>query len=731
MDLSLDHLMHLFEQTPGRPVPMFEILEHVGAPYSRQETVLALLMRLVQEGRLVRLRRKYFTLSTPASRRAEGRLHVSVRGKGFLIGVGEDGEDVLIQGHNLGTALDGDTVEAELYPGGRGREEGRVLEVLRRAHEHIVGQFTRIGPSSGFLMPRNTRIGRAIEVRKAPPKSELPDNAWVRTRVAEWSNSIEEPLIVEIEEFLGLPGEQGLAVLALLRDLNVDVEFPEEVERETERFAAPASAAELARRRDLRGLRIVTIDPATAKDFDDALSIEKLGDGLWRLGVHIADVAQYVTEDTALDAEALRRSTSIYPVDRVVPMLPERLSNDLCSLRPDEDRYALSCFMDINRAGDVTRYELAESVIRSRHRLNYGEVQEFFDESQRRDEFAFADVANDLIELREVARALNRMRMERGALDLDMPEKKIVCNESGDVLELLRSERFESHRLVEECMLIANETVACHMRQKELPVLYRIHEVPDPNSLAKLAPALSIFGVQMPTHKFIPTPALLQPMVARMARLDGGHIGQYMLLRGLMRARYWPENRGHFGLASTCYCHFTSPIRRYPDLLTHRVLKDALQGKTKEPNYLERFTEEAVEKIADTCNAQAEWAEDVERQAETLKALEFMREYVGGVFEGWIAGITRKGFFVELIDYPVEGYVDARTIEDDQYEPDEHRVRMVGRYTRRMFRLAQRVKVRVLRVREIEGEMDLELVQEPWFNKSNRPSKRQRRERRG
>ena len=747
MDLSPERLLAIFEASPGRPVSLRDVLAEIGAAPAYRLVVWQALQSLVQEGRLIRLGAKRFMVPERLPR-AAGILHVSAKGTGFLMRAGHEGEDLYIHRSNLGPALDGDRVEVEIFTGRKGRKEGRVCDILAHAHEHIVGQFKRMG-GSGVMAPRNVKIGRWVEIPKAPPN--VTDGAWVRVKVTGWPESAEDPLIGEVEEVLGMPGDRGISVLLLLRDMGIVLDFPPEIKRQAAHFHPPPSTQELARRRDLRELRVCTIDPATAKDFDDALSIEVLDSGNWRLGVHIADVAHYVHAGKPIDVEALRRGTSIYPVDRVVPMLPERLSNDLCSLRPNEDRYALTCFMEVTPSGQVVRYEIAESVIRSRHRLSYEEVQEFFDHQDKHDSRPFADMAEDLLRLRELTRVLNRVRMDRGALDLDIPETEVECNPEGDAVALRRHNRFESHRLVEECMLLANETVAAHIREQGLPLLYRIHDVPDPSSLQRIAPALEFFGVKVP-KKVEPTPAFYQAIVDRLHRADGGHIAQRLLLGTLMKAEYSPVNRKHFGLASPCYCHFTSPIRRYPDLLTHRVLKEALGWRLEAGDLRLEAEEESKRRqvpsasslkpqasslieeiraslaaVANQSNLTAENAESIEYEAVRIKSMEFMKDQEGGIFDGWISSIGRRGFFVELVDLPVEGAVPGRSLPGDTFSPDEHYTRLIGRYTGRTFRLGQRLRVQIVRVNVMEGEMELIVAEEARGGKQRKTQKKKRR----
>lgn len=706
MEISPERIIAIFEKLPRRPVSLNEVLENLGATAAYRHMVLNLMRALSRDGVLIRLRNKHFALPEPAEK-VSGIIHVSEKGTGFILGVAAEGADLYVHRSNLLTAVDGDRVEAEVFDGPRGKREGRITAIVERAHEWVVGQFAKTG-AGGTITPRNVKIQRWIFVRKIPAGMTIPEGAWVRAHITEWTSDVESPLVGEIEEIIGLAGDRGVSVLVLLRDLGVDPAFPPEVEQQVAQFKH-IEPQDHPTRLDLREENVFTIDPATAKDFDDALSVKRLSGGNFELGVHIADVAQYVTPGTALDGEAFKRGTSIYPVDRVVPMLPERLSNDLCSLRPAEERFTLSAIMEINPSGVVEKYEIRESIIRSRHRLNYDEVQAFIDAApEKRQEYRFADIEADLMAVRDVARVLNEMRMRRGALDLDLPEIEVDCNLEGDAIGLHRHGRFESHRLVEECMLIANEVVAEHLRKQRLPCLYRIHDVPDPWALQKQAPALMLFGVKIP-KKVSPTPEFYQPIVDKLRRIDGGHIGQRLVLRTLMRAVYSPENHGHFGLASKCYCHFTSPIRRYPDLLVHRVLKTWLRGEADE-KWREALDGNLIA-ISNQSNRTADRSMDIEMQAVRIKSMEFMKDNEGGIFEGWISGITRNGFFVELVDLPVEGFVRIQSLPGDMFDPDENFIRMIGRATCRVYQLAQRIQVRVVRVNELEAQMDLELAE--------------------
>ncbi len=703
--LSPEQLLDIFKQQRGKPLHLRQVLGRLGATHNERRLVTNMLRTMVREGRLVRVKGKNYMLPEPSKQRT-GRLDGTARGHAYLASPDHPGDDVRIHRSNLMTALDGDRVVAEVFRGSRGRMEGRVVEVIERTHERIVGQIGRLGPSHAVLAPRNVRIGRVVELKDPPSVQDAPDGVWIEAKVVRWADDPDQPLLAEVVEVLGKPGEQGIEILALLRDQGVRIDFPKTVLKEVESLEAPVSESELAHRRDLRGLAVATIDPATAKDHDDALSVEATADG-WRLGVHIADVAQYVREGTSVDDEALLRATSIYPVDRVIPMLPERLSADLCSLRPDVDRYALSCFMDVSKRGEVSNVDLCESVIRSRYRLAYEDVQAYFDDEKKRGESSFSDYGDSLLELRKVARVLNDARMARGALDLDMPEGEVVTNEQGDTIDLARRERLESHRLVEECMLAANEAVARILRDEKLPGLYRVHGLPDGDALGKAAAGLSMFGVRLPKNAE-PTPELYQRLIDQMRKRDGSHIGMRLLLRTMMRAEYNADNQGHFGLASECYCHFTSPIRRYPDLLTHRVLKRWLRNDADEA-WMESVRKRLGE-IANQSNMMADESESIERDATDIKGMEFMESQIGKVFEGWIAGVMRRGVFVELVRYPIEGFLPCDAIPGDQFRPDDNQVLIRGIYTRKAYRLGERVQVRVVRVNVTAGEMDLEMA---------------------
>jgi ribonuclease R len=666
-------------------------------------------------------------------RTLEGRLSIAEAGFGFVRPIAVPGNkealppDVFIPQRNLGTAMNGDKVVISVVrrPGERG-PEGMIEEVIERAHEKMVGYFQRSGKHSGRVTPRSHRIGRVVTIPDEPPTGWPTDYHWVLVRITKWTES-PQPLVGEVVEVLGSDQETGMDVLLIVRDLGIEIEFPTTVIHESEQLSASITD-EITRRTDFRPLKTVTIDPSTAKDFDDALSIELLGgagggtksrgkkgapdSAVWRLYVHIADVSHYVQEGTALDDESWSRATSVYPVDRVVPMLPERLSGDLCSLRPHLDRLTMTARMDIDADGHLVASEFYNSVIHSNHRLTYEQVQAIFDDSDADLKARHSDVVDDLHQLKLVAEKLRARRMERGALDLDLPETQIHFDAQGATSDIQHRVRLASHGLVEECMLLANVAVAEHLTKLGWPMIYRVHETADPGSFDRLVPMLACFGIKMNAKKGI-TQEALQGALEQASKLPAGHILRRLILRALTRARYSPKNMGHFGLASECYCHFTSPIRRYPDLVVHRILRRSLAGE-KPPGGGEHdklFT--YLTKTATQSSDRERLAQQAEWDSVASKALEFMEQNLGEEFDGYICGVMSFGFFVELERFPVEGLVSTKSLPPDRYVLDELGVSLVAQRRGKKYRLADRVRVRIENIDRIALRMDLKIV-EAW-----------------
>ncbi len=754
MDELKEAILRILEERRGRPIKPDDMLKALGLPPTDRKRLRRLLRELSSDGVLARLRGQNFTLPRDATT-IVGFLRTSAKGFGFLvpeeefIGGGE-ARDIFIPRKRMGDAMNGDKVAVRVVAETGRNPEGQMLEVLERGTREIVGTFyhTKRG---GNVLPRDERFNRSIVTPRPDPAMGVEDGSFVIAEITEWTPS-SQPLLGRVTEVLGEPGTPGIDITMIVRDAGVTPEFPEAVLREAETLPAAIPADEIARRADFRDVVTFTMDGATAKDFDDALSIEKLDDGFWRLGVHIADVSHYVREGTPLDGEAFDRATSIYPVDRVVPMLPERLSNDLCSLRPGEDRLTMSCLMDVDERGRVHDYRICEGVIRSAYRLVYEDVQDFVDghapvEMLR----ALGPIRDHLDHLYELRRVLTAMRLRRGALDLDMPETQVQFHEDGTVSAIVRRSRRESHRVIEDCMLLANEVVASHLFNLHVPSVYRVHEPPDMNKLRQLQPVLGHMGYRFPAKHDL-TPGAIQAVLDKTTESESGFIARRLVLRAMMQAHYDDENLGHYGLGSTCYTHFTSPIRRYPDLLVHRFLREAIragapmagryappgapepeQGMASRPRIsllapppLPTERVEHLRRVLPSwtrhCSERERRAQEIELDAVKAKSLEYMRDHLGEEYEGLITSVLTWGFFVELLEVPVDGLVHVRNLRDDYYEFDEERQILVGRTNGSTFKLADRVRIVVEHVNLLAMEMDFALVEK----KAGRESAEQR-----
>ncbi|MBN1517581.1 ribonuclease R [Candidatus Sumerlaeota bacterium] len=711
-------VMEVLEREPGVIYSAQALMRELGVSKSDRADFKSILKTLCREGRIERLPGRSYRLAPPRKVLA-GRVDATRSGSAFIIleGGGKQA-DIFIDRRNLGTAMDGDRVEIRLIGERRGRQEGVVERVLERRHTFLVGQYTR-QRKGGVVVPRNQNIKRVVYIPRQYPPGEIPDDAWVQVKVTDWGEP-HEPLTGEIAEVLGREGDKGLDVLLIVKDFGVEPEFPQDVLDEVAQFPE-IRPQDIKGREDFREWITFTIDGDTAKDFDDALSLEKSRNG-WRMGVHIADVSHYVKPGARLDAEAYDRATSIYPVDRVVPMLPERLSNELCSLRPDEDSLTMSVVFELDNEANVLDARVCNSIIHSNFRLTYSKVQRLLDGHAQDDDIAAFEPAHDAVrQLWKISEQLTKRRFERGAIDLDVPETEIILDQQGVVADVRRAERLNSMRLIEEFMLLSNDTVAQWLTDNQTPLLYRVHEPPNPDKVAAVAPLLALSGVVVPFNsKGGISQKGMQHALDKAATLPNGHILRYLVLRSMMQAKYSPENAGHFGLASPCYCHFTSPIRRYPDLVVHRMCKRLLAlGKPDKEE--RRELEERLTTFGGWTSERERRAEKIERECVKIKSLEFMRQHIGEEFDGWITGMTPTGFFVELDRHPAEGMVRLDAIEDDYYDFIEEDLCMVGRRTGRRLRFGDPVRVMIEHIDLIALKMDLILLKAPK-SASSRPA---------
>ncbi len=670
-----------------------------------------LLRSMAQEGKLLRLRGTNYTLPDGKTPEVVGRLQVASRGFGFVkpdwSGIPGDppfAGDLHIPMREMGDALDGDIVRAMVLRKSREGSSGRIVTVLERAHSRIVGWYQRTGKRGGEVHPRSTKLDRRIYVSLPDKALGISDFEWVETEITEFTRP-PEPLRGKVVRRIGSDEDRGIDVLLVLRDMGIEEEFPASVEQEAEALDFNWRK-DLKGRKDFRKLPTLTIDPKTAKDYDDGLSIEPLEGGGWRLYVHIADVAHFVRPGMALDTEAQERSTSTYPVDRVVPMLPERLSNNLCSLVPDEDRLAVTAIIEIGPEGKRLRSSFHSSVIYSDCRAAYEEIQGLF-VGKKPGREALRKAAPIAKDLRELAGVLRKARFARGALDLDIPEVEVLFDEHGAVSDLVFAERFEAHQLVEECMLAANEAVASYLEEKNAPLLYRIHEVADEERLERLLPALKVFGIKLRSGEGGITPKALQKALDAAHRHPAGHIIRRLVLRSLKRAEYNPENAGHFGLASECYCHFTSPIRRYPDIVAHRQIKALEAGRA----LVYPEDDNDLDALGEHTSSRERRAQEAEWEATAIKSLEYMKRHEGDEFDGYICSVHDWGIFVELDPHPVQGLIPKVRMRSDRYDLDDTGVRLVGRNSGFVYKLGDRVKVRIDKVDPMAQQLDLTLLE--------------------
>lgn len=635
-----------------------------------------------------------------------GVLSVTRRGNGFVAVEGL-AEDIAVAPEHLLTALHGDTVEVIPFAanlrrrpaGAPERTVGEIVRVVERKRTRLVGTLRRT-PRLAFVVPDDERIPRDIYLPGENLKGASPGDKVV-VELAPWDDPHLNPegTLVEV---LGPSGDPRVDVLSTAHEFGLPVEFAADALRESLAVPAVAGGEELALREDLRAAACVTIDPEDAKDFDDALSCEPLGGGGFRVGVHIADVSHFVRPGTALDREAAARGTSVYLVNRAIPMLPERLSGDLCSLRPDADRLTYSVIMDVTAGGTVAAYRIVSTVIRSARRFTYEEVQEILDRKR-------GEHADLLLPLLSLSRVLLRHRRRNGSIDFDTPEAKFVFDASGLPSAIRAKPRLDAHRLVEECMLLANRTVARHAEShaphaSPLPFVYRVHDLPDPRRMAELARFVKQFGYALDPVGGLSARAL-QKLLDAVRGSEVENVINDVALRAMAKAVYAERNIGHFGLGFRSYTHFTSPIRRYPDLLVHRLLKEYGPAR-RIPEERRREIEDALPALCRHCSERERTAMEAERASVKVMQVEYMKRHLGDEFTGVIAGVTAYGLFVEINDLLVEGMIRVRDLEDDIYLYDEKQYALRGRSGGRTYRLGDVIRVRVAAVHPEQRAID-------------------------
>lgn len=697
MELKAEHLIRYLQTEARHPLKTKELAKALDVDQADYPEFRDFLTRLVDDGVLYRVKGQRYALPQKINL-VVGQLQTIRSGAGFVNP--EEGDDVFIPSNRLASALDGDRVVARVERRRRGnRPEGSVIKVLERARETIVGVY-HPAKSFGFVTPEDQKITRDVFV---PPgrAGGAEDGDVVVVRVESWGDTKRGPA-GEVESVLGRLGDPGVDVLAVAHGHELPLEFPAEVDAAAERVNARGLRAEdLEGRLDLRGQLVFTIDPEEAKDHDDALSIRRAENGLWEVGIHIADVSQYVEEGGIIDQEAFLRATSVYMVDRVVPMLPEALSADLCSLRPREDRAAVSLIVQMDEDGEVRRHEVARTVIRSAHRLSYEDAQRIMDGGESPSD----EVRDALHGLLKLSRKLRSKREARGSIDFDLPEARVVLNTKGEPTDIQRVLRMEAHKIVEDFMILANEVVDREAARRKLPFLHRVHEPPASDRIEQLRGFLAGLGVRIPEE---PEPRDLQAAIAKFDGRPEESLVSTVVLRSMKRARYSEKALGHFGLATEHYTHFTSPIRRYSDLVVHRILTRAIVDGEKIP---ESMRTETLPAVARRTSERERVAVDAERDSVDLKKVEFMQQHVQDDFEGTISGVTSFGLFILLDRYFVEGLVHVSSLDDDYYVFMEEQYALVGEHQKRRFRLGDRVRVKVASVDLENRKIDFNLLE--------------------
>lgn len=691
-------------------------------PEDREE-LHRLLLELAAEGEVsVSKRGKYQRAQT---RPLTGTFISNAKGFGFVEVEGQEGDYYIAQ-ENTGGAFHLDTVqivpkEGRSYSEGKGkRREARVVSVVSRGITHVVGTYSRIKQNHyGFVLPDRIKLPQDIFVPEEHSMGAV-DGHKVVVEITDYGseNPVRSPE-GKVVEILGHINDPGVDILSIVRGYELPVEFPEKVLQQAVRVATGVSEADHADRRDLRDVMMVTIDGEDAKDLDDAVSVQYDG-AFYRLGVHIADVANYVQENSALDREAKDRGTSVYLTDRVIPMLPHALSNGICSLNEGEDRLALSCLMKIDQKGEIVDYELCESVIRVDRRMSYAVVKELLTDPEAVDKeeyMQYAFLMEDFRRMEELAALLRQKRRERGGIDFDFPECKIVLDREGYPLEIKPYERNVATQIIEDFMLAANETVAQHFYWMDVPFVYRVHGVPDRDKIRSLSELIRNMGYSIKTlgrnggktgaeeiH-----PKEIQKLLDKIQGTPEEAMISRMVLRSMRQAKYSVENSGHFGLACPCYCHFTSPIRRYPDLQIHRIIKEQLHGRLTEER-MEHYRE-ILPGVADYASKMERRADEAERETEKLKKVQYMERHIGECFDGVISGVTAWGLYVELMN-TVEGMVHVSKLAGDYYFYREKTGEMVGEATGKTYQLGMSVRIRVDDCDTFNRTIDFSLVSE-------------------
>ncbi len=683
------------------PMKAKEMAVVLGVPKGQRKELQEVLQALLEEGKIDISSKGKYTKSE--GKFLTGTFTAHQRGFGFVTVEGED-EDIFIPESKVNGALHQDVVQVSVEDGRSGkRREGAITKIISRGMTQVVCTYEQ-SKNFGFAVPDNPKFGKDIFIPLERSKGAVSGHKVV-VELTSYGKPGKKPE-GKVVEIIGHINDPGTDIMSIVRGYDLPVEFSDKILRQAQNVSNEVSEADMAGRMDIRDWQTVTIDGEDAKDLDDAITLTMDGEN-YKLGVHIADVSNYVQERSALDVEALKRGTSVYLVDRVIPMLPHKLSNGICSLNAGENRLALSCIMTIDKKGNVIDHTIAETVVKVDRRMSYTSVKKILEEHDEAECREYEELIPMFERMKELAAILRKKRMKRGSIDFDFPETKIILDEKGKPIDIKPYDRNVATKIIEDFMLIANETVAQDFFWQELPFVYRTHDNPDPEKIQKLSTFINNFGYSIHINQDEVHPKELQKLLMKIDGTPEEALISRLTLRSMKQAKYSIMSTGHFGLATSYYCHFTSPIRRYPDLQIHRIIKETLRGRMNEKR-IEHYNA-ILPEVAKHSSEMERRADEAERETDKLKKVEYMSTHIGEVFEGVISGVTEWGFYVELPN-TVEGLVHVTSLRDDFYHYQESTYEMVGEVTNKRYKLGQSVKVRLVETDRVMRTIDFHVV---------------------
>ena len=737
--LTAEQILAAIKLKVDHPATVSELMQRLKLLREQRVTLRRRLATLVESGALIKVRGNRYGLPD-RMQLVTGRVIVNPRGFGFVTPdqpvVGLDG-DLYIAGANLNQAMHGDRVVARVeHRRSEGRAEGRIVRILERATDQLVGRLEMDESGMAYVVPFDRRLVMDVHIPEGEG-GEAEAGQLVGVALTRFPTSTRGP-VGRVTEVLGNLDTPGVDTELVIRKFGIPDDHPHAAVAEAEKLGSHVPPRDIRGRQDFRARQTVTIDGETARDFDDAITLEKLPNGHFWLGVHIADVSHYVPEGSALDVAAYERATSVYFPDRAVHMFPEELSTGLCSLNPDVDRLVQSCLMEIDARGTVCRYEIHDGAIHSDARMTYTDVNAILVDRDPETRVRYESLLAMFELMNELFVALNARRRRRGSIDFDLPAAEFLMDDEGRVEAIVAAERNQAHRIVEECMLIANETVAGHLEKQGIPSLFRVHESPDPLKIEEFEDFTASLGYSLGAPSEGVAPRHFQRLLQRLRGEPEERPVAFLMLRTMQQARYDVQNRGHFGLAAPSYTHFTSPIRRYPDLVVHRALRETQAAACRAPSRAAHS--EALPEVARHTSEMERRAEDAEREVVQWKKVRFMVDKVGDEFTGYVTGVTAFGLFIELVEHFVEGLVHISSMADDYYTFFERQHELRGENSRKVYRLGDMVKVQLVRVDRDHRKLELALMEvmdrvrrfdaQPRPRKSTGRPKRDRRPRR-